>query len=472
VADTTDFEQVRRFWQNPRVEQALLFHDIESSAAHVRMLGETGIVDSDVSARVIDGLMRIRAELMEGKKFLEPDDVDIHVGLERRLEEIVGEESQVLRIAKSRNDQIATDTRLWLRDAVFDIFADLFSLRELLLTLAERDLSVIVPGYTHMQPALPILLSHWWLAHEARLRRDFGRLIDFYRRLNCLPLGAGSLAGTSLPIDRELVARYLGFDSVIDNSLDAVSDRDYLVEFGAAAALIGTHLSQLASELLIWSTQEFGYVRIRKQFTFRSRNMPYKRNPELLEILRSRPSVINGNLIEFLTELKGLTMGYSQDLQEALPGFLELVEHLRVEIELTTMLLPGLDFDANRMHEMASRDLVNATNALDYLVAKGIEDAKAAKIVESLVTYCKERSKNLSDLAINEWQQFSAAFERDIYQHVTIEESVGSLSSYGGTSEEQVSHALERARESLQADRQRLPLRAMQKLEVRQLEGI
>jgi argininosuccinate lyase len=467
-----EFDQVRRFWQSSRVEQTLVFHDIESSQAHVRMLGETGIISQENATKVLDALEQVRQEWAQGRSFFSHGDQDIHVALERRLHELVGEDAFCLRIAKSRNDQIATDLRLWLRDGVFDDFALLLGLRQTLIELAARDLEVIMPGYSHMQPGTPILLAHWWLANEERFRRDFDRLIDFYRRFNALPMGAGAGAGTNEPIDRNLVAQYLGFDTVIDNSLDAVSDRDYLVEFGAFASLVGIHVSQLSSEIMLWTTQEFGFARLRKAFTFRSQSMPQKKNPALLEILRSRPSVIFGRLVEFLNELKGLPVGYSQDLQESVPSLMELVDSLKFILELTTVLVPAVEFDHKRMREMASADLTNAANALDFLHSRGIEPDKASSIIEALVNYCEQRNKYLSDLELNEWQQFCPAFDPEIYKHVTIEESVGSRVSSGGTSEIQVSQALDRARQLLTEDRQRLPQRAAQRLNIRELESI
>ncbi len=472
VEDNPEFNPIRRFWQNPRVEQALLSHDIESTVAHVRMLGLTGIINTSEAETVVEGLEQIRRELAEGQVFLKPDDLDIHVALERRLEQVAGEVAQVVRVAKSRNDQIATDVRLWLRDAVFDIFVHLCELRQIFLGLAQRDLGTVMPGYTHMQPAMPILLSHWWLAHEARFRRDFGRLIDLYGRLNCLPLGAGMLAGMSQPIDREMVARSLGFDLVIDNSLDAVSDRDFLVEFACFASLVGVHVSQLSSELLLWATQEIAFVRIRAPFVFRSRGVPQKRNPELVEILRARPAAIQGRLAAFLAQLNNLPMGYCQDLQELLPGLFDVVDTLRLLLELPTVLLPALEFDAEKMKDMASADLTNAANAVDFLLVRGVAQDKAAKTVESLVKYCQQRHKYLADLALSEWQQFSPAFDKEIYDHVTIEESVGSQTSLGGTDPVRVAEALDRARQALESDRLRLPKRAAQRLSVRQLESI
>ncbi len=453
-----EFNQVRRrYWQNPEIEESLLSYDLESTVAHVRMLGETGIVDRQTVSVALTGLEKISQELTEGRSFLTPADVDIHEGLERHLKELVGEAGAVIRIAKSRNDQIATDIRLWLREAVYDVSASLATVRQQLIALSERDLDVLMPRYTHMQPAQPILLSHWWLANEARFRRDFGRLIDFYPRLNVLPLGACVLAGTKEPIDRDLVARYLGFDDVIENSLDAVSDRDFLIEFGSFATLVGLHLSQMSAELLLWATQEFRFIKLQKRFVFRTQTMPYKKNPELLEVLRSRPSSLYGRLMEFICQLKALPSGYSQDLQECLPGLFEVVENLKFLLELAAVLLSGLDIDAKRMREVACADLLNGSNALDYLVARGIDDEKAAKVVESLISYCRTRNKYLSDLALSEWQQFSPAFEADVYEYVTMEESVGAFCSFGGSSKEQVELALQRAREALTKDTKRIP---------------
>lgn len=457
VDQLQEFEQVRRFWQSTRIESSLLFHDIDSSIAHVQMLADTDIVEAETVRLVLRGLEQIRSELLAGNFSPKEDDIDIHVALERRLTEIVGESAQILRIAKSRNDQVATDTRLWLRKAVFALLGHLCSLRQGLLNLAERDMQVVMPGYTHMQPAMPILLAHWWLAQESRFRRDFSRLVDCYRRFNLLPMGACALAGTDQPINRSLVASYLDFDGIIENSLDAVSDRDYLVEFAAFASLVGTHTSQLASELLLWSTQEFGFVRLSPAFSFKSLSMPQKRNPELLEILRSRPSTISGRLFELLSQFKALPMGFCQDLQQSLPALLEIVDQLQFLLELQVVLLPGLEFDIPKMRKVALADLTNASNALDFLALRGITQEKAIKIVEALVNYCNQRSKCLSDLSLSEWQQFSPVFDAEIYKHVTIEESVGSRSSFGGTAEEQVLSQLNRAIEALKSDMERLP---------------
>jgi argininosuccinate lyase len=444
--------QLARFWHNAKVEPVLLKYDLLSSYAHVRMLGETGIVGKDEANKVLAGLAQIDSELASGKEFLQVDDLDIHLGLERRLREIIGDAAEVLRIAKSSNDQIASDIRLWLREETINIASDLATLRQTIINLTQRDLEVIVPGYTHLQPAMPILLSHWWLAHEARFRRDSERAQECYRRINRLPLGAGALAGIHQPIDRNLVATYLGFESVIENSLDAVSDRDYLIEFATFAVLTGTHLSQLAQDLLVWQTHEFGFIRLRKPFALGSLTMPQKRNPELLEVLRARPALFAARLTEIILQLKDLPMGYCQDLQESLSGLLDVVETLKSLLQLANTLLPSIEVDAERMKQAAYADLTNASNAVDFLVTKGVVAEQAGRIVQSLTQYCKERRKYLSDLAINEWQYFSPAFDEDIYRYVTIEESLSSISSFGGTSSAQVAAALSRAKESVAQD--------------------
>ena len=456
---STESQVRRRFWHNPEIEEVLMTYDIECTSAHVRMLGETGIVDKNTANVVLGGLNQLKAELAEGKSYLKPEEIDIHEGLERRLKELVGEAAHVVRIAKSRNDQIATDIRMWLRDCVSDISHQLLQLRQELVQVAERDLDIVMPGYTHMQPAQPILLAHWWMANECRFKNDFDRLRDFYPRLNVLPLGACVLAGTKEPIDRQLVAKYLHFDDVMENSLNAVSDRDYLIEFGAFSTLVGLHLSQMATDLLLWATQEFGFIKLQKRFIFRAQRLPFKKNPELLEVLRSRPSVFFGRMMEFISELKGVPTGFSQDLQECLPGLLDVVENLKFVLELASAMVTGIDIDEKRMKEIACADMLNSANAMDYLISKGVELERAQKVMEHLAHYCKTRHKYLSDLALSEWQQYSPVFEADVYDYVTMEESVGAFCSFGGSSKDQVELALARAKEHLSNDVNTLPKR-------------
>lgn len=448
--------QFRRIRLNTKIERELFKRALLSSTAHVRMLGKTGIISS-LSAQTIERAYdQIAGDLESGKELVNDSDADVYEALERMLRERVGEECLLARTAKSQNDQAATDLRLWVRDASMSIAEHILAVRQAFVDLAERDIDTVMPGYTHMQPAEAILLSHWWLANEARFARDFSRLMDFYKRLNLLPLGANVLAGTREPIDRRMVAESLGFDDLIENSLDAVADRDFLIEFGAFASIVGLHLSQLGSELLLWATQEFAFARVPQHLIIRSHTLPLKRNPEILEVLRARPSLIFGRMMEFIVELKAITTGYSLDLQECVIGLADIVDVLDLLLDLCLGMLPGIDLDKDRMREVACADLVNVSNALDYLLTRGVSREIANRVVEQLGVYCRTRNKYLSDLGLNEWQQFSPAFEEDIYNYVSVEESVGAFCSFGGSSKEQVELAMMRCRETIENDSRRL----------------
>jgi len=455
---------IRRFWLTPEVEEAMRDHAIVSYIAHVRMLGVTGIIPKAQADRVEAGLFTLLAECKETLCLLTPADADINMAIARRLTDLVGEDALVIDIAKSQNDHQATMSRLYLREAAAQFIAKLLKIRSLLLALATRDLDVPMPGYTHMQPATPVLLAHWWLANEARFSRDFDRLLETYARLNLSPLGACALAGTSKPIDRFLVASYLGFDGVIENSLDAVTDRDFVIELASFAALVGVHLSQMSSELLLWHTQEFGFVRLPQTWTCKSANMPHKRNPEMMELLRARAASFSGRLTEFLGQLKGLPVSYTGDLKENLPGAVDLVENLRFVMELAALLLPAFKFDVKRMLNQANVDLTNAGFAFDFLVNGGATPEKAREIMESVTDYCRQRNRQLTDLTPSEWQLFSPSFDRDLYVNLTVEESVDTCTSYGGTGTDAVSAALARAKERFSDDQARLPHQVLSRL--------
>ena len=446
----------RRIRLNTNIEQELFRKAILSSSAHVNMLGKTGIIPASSADSILKALAEISADLEAGRDTTSDADSDVYEALERKLRAKVGEEFILARTAKSHNDQAATDLRLWLRDICLSVGSLLISLRKTFIKLAERDIDVVMPGYTHLQPAEAILLSHWWLSNEARFSRDFARLLDFYRRLNLLPLGANVLAGTREPIDRRMVAEALGFDDVIENSLDAVSDRDFMIEFGAFATIVGLHVSQLGSELLLWVTQEFAFARIPQDLIISSQALPLKRNPEILELLRARPSMIFGRMMEIIVQLKAITTGFCLDLQECVLGLADISDTLDLLLSLTEGLLPGIELDTNRMREVACADLVNVSNALNYLLDHGVSREIATRVVEQLASYCRTRNKYLSDLGLNEWQQFSPAFGEDIYESVSIQESVGTFCSFGGSSREQVELALARSSGSVEADSRRL----------------
>ncbi len=437
-------DNVSRFRQPRSLELTLAPYQVASARAYTQMLADSDQIEGDVADLVLRSITELEEKLRAGESFLEEDDLDIYSGLERKLDEMVGSSSNILRMGLSPNDHIACDIRLWLRDECLASMHLLLDLRRVLLELAGNHIEVVMPGYSHMQPATPELLSHWWLASASRFCRDFSRLKDVLKRINLCPMGAGAFAGSHQPIDRMKLAELLRFDGVIENSLDAVSDRDSVVELTACASIISLHISQLASELLVWATQEFGYVRLPRAFTYRSRNFPQKRNPEPLEVLRSRCSQINGRLSQFNQELKGIPVSYSHDLQESLPGLLEVLSNLRFILELCAVVLPAMIFDTAKMEERASVDLANAGNVMDYLLERSFEPDKAAKIVEGLLKYCQQRSKHFIDLTRGEWQEFSPAFDDEIYRYITASTATETKGTLGGTAHVQVEAALKR----------------------------
>ncbi|MBK9142540.1 MAG: argininosuccinate lyase [Candidatus Melainabacteria bacterium] len=442
----------KRFGPPVLVEQALAPHQVASSLAMVTTLVRQDLVSEAAGEELLQALSTIRDEILAGDCLSAIEDPDLYTGLRRRLFELAGERASLVDIALFQNDQLATDLRLWLREACLGVLGELNRLRSEILELADRHCEVVMPGYTHLQPAVPELLAHWWLASAERLERDQTRLRDVFARINLCPLGGHAFAGATQPVDRESLCALLGFDGVIENSLDAVSDRDFVVEFAAAATLVGVHVSQLASELLVWSSREFGFVRLPRSFSFRSQNFPQKRNPELLEVLRSRASQLSGRLQQFVSELKGLTVSYSHDLEESLPGILDMVENLHFILDLSSVVLPAMVFDTRRMHEAASIDAANAGSAADFLIERGLPPEKATDIVERILEYCKERKKHFVDLAPGEWQQFSPAFDNEVYSYVSAASSIDQRDTFGGTARSQVEGSIRRARATLAED--------------------
>lgn len=423
--------KLMRYFGDPEVERALAPYAVASSTAHVRVLMSANIVSEKVGQSLISGLATVGQELRNGAGLATRENADLYAGLERRLTEIVGDAAGMLREGLTTEEELATDSRLWIRSAAIDLLAGLNATRFVLLTLAERDIEAVMPGYIHLQPDTPGLLPHFWLLCESRLARDSQRLRDFYARVNRCPLGKNAFSNAGQAVEREEFARLLGFDGMVEESFDVVSDRDYILEFASFAAIVGTHISQLASELIIWSTQEFGFVRLPRAFQYRGESFTQKRTTGLLEALRGRSASITGRLTQFLVELKGLPVSYSQDLTEPLPDAMEVVTDLKFVLDLTSQVLPAMLFDTEKMAERANVDMASAGSAIDFLVERGFPPNKAASIVQSLITYCRERTKQLSDLAPGEWQQFSPAFDSDIYKYVSSEGSTGAATELG-----------------------------------------
>lgn len=448
---------LRRLWQSPDIERTLVSYAVRSTSAHVEMLSETGIVDESTARRVIEALEKVAVEINSGNPPLSEGDIDGFAGVERRLKELVGDACRIIRLGNSRSDQWATDVRMWLRDACGQTGERLIRLRETLIKLAERDFELTMPGYVHMQHGGPIFLSQWWMTNESRFSRDYNRLGDLNKRLNLLPLGSSERTQTDERIDRLRVARQLGFDGLIENHLDAVSDRDYLVEFASFAALAALHVSQLSSELIVWSTQEFGFLRWPKTFTFRGQTISQKRIFELLEVLRSRPASMAGRLSELHVTFKGLPISYGQDIEEALPALFDVVHNLNFLLELVDTVVFICQFDESRMKESASPDVASSMQAIDFLIERDVARDKAVRTVEALIGYCRDRRKQLIDLTMNEWTQFSPAFNEEIYDRLKNDEYDLLGSANGAHMHATLFHSISRAQDVLSQDREMLP---------------
>ena len=432
-------------------DRRLYRQDIAGSIAHARMLGAQGIIGPDEAARIIAGLQQIQGEI-EGETFpWRPDLEDIHMNIERRLHEIIGDTAGKLHTARSRNDQIALDVRMYAKEVTEQAVQGVDSIRSALLGQAENHATAVMPGYTHLQKAQPVLFAHHMLAYFEMLTRDRHRLLEARREADVMPLGSGALAGLPYPLDREAVRVDLGFSKVSANSMDAVSDRDFLVTFHSAAVLCMIHLSRLAEELVIWSSEEFGFVRLADEFTTGSSIMPQKRNPDFAEIARGKTGRTLGNMVGLLTTLKGLPLTYNRDLQEDKEGFFDSVDTLLSTLSVFAGMLSTMQVDVNRMSDAAQGGNMLATDVADYLVAKGVPFRRAHGVVAELTAYAEERSKAIHELSLDEYQRFSDYFEEDVLS-ITVEASIAARAVPGGTSYEQVSSAIEDARARLKSD--------------------
>lgn len=444
---------VQQFNASVGFDQRLALHDLQGSIAHATMLGETGIVTPDEAAKIITGLEGLKREVEAGTFLWREDLEDVHMNLEAALTERIGSVGGKLHTARSRNDQVATDFRLWLRDETHALVGLLHDLRTALVTVAEQHLGVVMPGYTHLQVAQPILLSHHLLAYFEMFSRDAERLQDSLKRLNVSPLGAGALAGTGFPIDRQRTAELLGFSRPAANSLDAVSDRDFAVEFLSAASLVMMHLSRLSEELILWSSQEFGFVTLPDSHTTGSSIMPQKKNPDVSELTRGKTGRVYGHLLGLLTTLKGLPLAYNKDMQEDKEGVFDAVDTLTVCLELTAAMLPKLTVNEKRMFEAAGRAYSNATDLADYLAKKGLPFREAHESVGKLVALGVKEGKALEALSLAQMQAVSERIVEDVYGVLGLKNVVDARDSYGGTALGQVEMQIEAAKGALDLER-------------------
>jgi argininosuccinate lyase len=430
----------------------LIEYDLTGSIAHAKMLAHTGIISSEEAEQLTQGLEQIRQEYREGNFNPGVDQEDVHFAVERRLTEIVGDVGKKLHTARSRNDQVGTDVRLYLREQIDQIRIKLRDFQQVLVTLAAAHVETLIPGYTHLQRAQPVSLAHHLLAYFQMAQRDWQRLGEIRTRTNVSPLGSGALAGTTFPIDRHFSANLLGFEGVYANSLDGVSDRDFAIEFLNATSLIMVHLSRLSEEMILWASQEFSFISLTDSCATGSSIMPQKKNPDVPELIRGKAGRVIGHLQGMLVLMKGLPLAYNKDLQEDKEALFDAVKTVLVSLEAMTILLEeGIIFRQERLAQAVAEDFSNATDVADYLAAKGVPFRKAYNLVGKVVKTSLAAGKLLKDLTLEEWQELHPAFETDIYAAITPQQVVAARNSYGGTGFEQVKFAVEQAQSILNA---------------------
>jgi argininosuccinate lyase len=426
-------------------DRRLYKQDIAGSVAHVKMLAKQTIISQSDSRKIIDGLESIRREIELGKFKFASELEDIHMAIESRLIEIAGEVGRKLHTARSRNDQIALDMRLFTKEAITEAQKGLRTLQKTLLDVAETNIDIVIPGYTHLQAAQPVLLAHHLLAYFEMLQRDYERFNDCLKRVDVMPLGSGAVAGVTYKIDREYVAKELGFSQVSHNSMDAVSDRDFIIEYEAAASIIMMHLSRFAEEIVLWSSAEFGFIELDDAYATGSSIMPQKKNPDIAELARGKTGRVYGNLMALLTTMKGLPLAYDKDMQEDKESFFDTVDTLQDTLAVFAGMIKTLKVNKASTRRALERGYILATDVADYLVKKGAAFRTAHEIVGKLVKYASEKGKTLAELDIKEYQRFSPLFKSDVLK-ITIESALAARDIIGGTALNQVKKALVAAR--------------------------
>jgi argininosuccinate lyase len=431
-------------------DRELAEEDIQGSIAHASMLGACGVISPEEAEAIIDGLEKIRKRIREGQAEFRIEHEDIHMNIEKMLIDEIGPVGGKLHTARSRNDQVALDMHLYIRERTVELVRLLVQLQEALLEQAEAHVDTILPGYTHLQRAQPVRFAHHLLAYVSMFERDIERLIDSYKRVNTCPLGAGAIAGTTFPIDRRMVAEQLGFERIYDNSMDAVSDRDYLVEFLSIASLIMVHLSRLSEELILWSSEEFGYITLDDAYCTGSSMMPQKKNPDIPELVRGKAGRVFGHLTALLVTLKGLPLTYNKDLQEDKEGVFDTVRTLTGSLTLTAALIRTMQVNAGKMRKNAEAGFANATDLADYLVRKGLPFRQAHEVTGKLVLHCIREGKVLLDLTLEEFRAHCPLIGEDIHDALSLEQVVEARESEGGTSRNQVLAGIGRKKDKIQ----------------------
>ena len=440
---------VQRYTASVEFDQRLAEYDIKGSSAHAQMLADSGINTAKDLAKIEKGLRQIQKEIHNGTFDWRLELEDVHLNIEKRLTTLIGDAGKRLHTARSRNDQIATDVRLYMRVSIDDIIKLITAMQLSILDLAEANVNTVMPGLTHLQIAQPISFGHHLMAYFEMLKRDKERLSDCRKRVNILPLGAAALAGTSYPINRKMVAKILGFDDICKNSLDAVSDRDFTIEFCACSTLIMTHLSRLSEELILWMSPLFGFIQLDDRFCTGSSIMPQKKNPDVPELVRGKTGRVNGNLIALLTLMKGQPLAYNKDNQEDKEPLFDTVDTLSETLRIYADMLKGVHVDVNAMRSAAMRGYSTATDLADYLTKKGVPFRDSHETVAKAVRTAEKKGCDLSEFTLSELQKFSQLIEKDIFSILTLDGSMKSRNHTGGTAPSQVRKAIKSAKKNL-----------------------
>ena len=446
---------VEKFTASINVDRRLYAYDIQGSIAHCKTLAKVSILSEAEARQLIQGLEQIRSEIDQGEFEYRDDLEDIHTHIETRLAEIAGKTAQKLHTARSRNDQVALDVRLYLRDTVVGLDELLRELQNVLLNLAKAHIKTVLPGYTHLQRAQPILLAHHLMAYTEMFSRDAERLQDALTRINVMPLGSAALAGTSHPIDRNYTAGLLGFETVSANSVDSVSDRDFIIEFLSAASICMMHLSRLSEEMIIWSSAEFGFLELPDAFATGSSIMPQKKNPDVAELIRGKSGRVFGDLMAMLTLMKSLPLSYNRDMQEDKALLFDADDILTACLQIYIQLLPNIKFNTANMYKAAGQGYLNATDLADYLVAKGMPFREAHHCVGQIVSYALKNKKEIQELSLKQLRQYAPQIEEDIFDYLKTQQMIDRRTSIGGTATEVVKAAIGNAQRKLKksADR-------------------
>lgn len=440
---------VEAFTASVEFDRRLYEYDIQGSIAHATMLAAQGIISEQELEAIVQGLSQIHQRISQGDFTWSIELEDVHMNVEAALTEAIGSAGKKLHTGRSRNDQVATDIRLWLRDELVKINHALLRLQEALLVLAEQEAETVMPGFTHLQTAQPVTFGHHMMAWFEMLQRDRERFSDCKKRVNVMPLGAAALAGTTYPIDRQHTARLLGFDRPAENSLDAVSDRDFAIEFTAAASILMMHLSRFSEELILWSSAQFGFIELSDSFCTGSSIMPQKKNPDVPELIRGKTGRIFGHLFGLLTLMKSQPLAYNKDNQEDKEPLFDSVDNLKGCLKIFADMIPAIHCQREAMQEATRKGFATATDLADYLVRKGMPFRDAHEVVGKAVAYGVRKQQDLSQLSLQELQQFSSSIQQDVFDVLTLEGSVAARDHLGGTAPAQVRAAIQRARQHI-----------------------